>query len=149
MDALTLLDARIEEFSESDRYKEEVDKLKCSAGIDTHVAMVMLTEIGDFDRAGSAESFSSYLGLCPGEQSSGRSIQKTGITKVGNIHCRKLLCESANSIARSNPYRKSKRLCERQKGQDAIYRTSGRTAQKSGYPFTFVPGTVRQGRLPA
>ena len=31
-----------------------------------------------------------------------------------NSHCRKVLCESANSIARSNPYRKSKRLLSRQ-----------------------------------
>ena len=35
-----------------------------------------------------------------------------------NSHCRKVLCESANSIARSNPYRKSKRLLSRQAGQD-------------------------------
>lgn len=119
MDALTLLDANIEKFSKDERYEEKVDKLRCFSGIDTHVAMVMLTEIGDFCRFRSAESFSSYLGLCPGEQSSGRSIQKTGITKAGNSHCRKLLCESANSIARTNLYKKSKRLLERQKGQAA------------------------------
>ena len=43
---------------------------------------------------------------------------KTGITKAGNAHCRRILCESANSIARSNPYKKSKRLLSRQMGMD-------------------------------
>ena len=78
----------------------------------------MVTEVGDFSRFGTADQFASFLGLCPGEHSSGRSIQKTGITKAGNSHCRKVLCESANSIARSNPYRKSKRLLSRQAGQN-------------------------------
>lgn len=113
MDAMPLLNARIGEFSESDRYKEDVGKLRCFAGIDTHVAMVMLAEIGDFCRFGSAVSFSSYLGLCPGEQSSGRSMQKTGITKAGNSHCRKLLCESADSIARSNQVQEATGKTER------------------------------------
>lgn len=117
MDAVALLDAKIEEFAKEERYRDDVEKLRCFAGIDTHVALVMLTEIGDFNRFASAEAFASYLGLCPGEHSSGKNIQKTGITKAGNSHCRKLLCESANAIARSDPYRKSKRLLERQKGQ--------------------------------
>lgn len=117
MDSVKLLDAQIEEFSKEECYKEDVEKLRCFAGIDTHVAMVMLTEIGDFSRFGTADQFASYLGLCPGEHSSGKSIQKTGITKAGNGHCRKVLCESANSIARANPYRKSKRLLSRQAGQ--------------------------------
>lgn len=118
-DAITLLDAKIEKFSQKECYKENVDKLRCFAGIDTHSAMVMITEIGDFYRFASAEQFSSYLGLCPGEHSSGKSIQKTGITKAGNSHCRRILCESANAIARTNPYKKSKRLLARQAGQSS------------------------------
>ena len=135
-DAIVLLDAKIEEFSREDRYKDKVDKLRCFAGIDTHVAMVMITEIGDYNRFTSAEAFSSYIGLCPGEHSSGKSTQKGGITKAGNSHCRKLLCESANSIARTNPYKKSKRLLERQKGisPDIIsYADRGSTRIKSKY----------------
>ena len=118
MDAIKLLDAKIEEFSKNERYAENVSKLRCFAGIDTHSAMVMVTEIGDYSRFGSAESFSSYLGLTPGEHSSGKSATKTGITKAGNTHCRRILCESANALARSNPYKKSKRLLSRQMGMD-------------------------------
>ena len=118
MDAIALLDAKIEEFSKNECYAENVSKLRCFAGIDTHSAMVMLTEIGDYSRFESAEAFSSYLGLTPGEHSSGKSAIKTGITKAGNAHCRRILCESANSLARSNPYKKSKRLLSRQMGMD-------------------------------
>lgn len=118
MDAIELLDAKIEEFSKNERYAENVSKLRCFAGIDTHSAMVMVTEIGDYSRFPSAETFASYLGLTPGEHSSGKSAIKTGITKAGNAHCRRILCESANSLARSNPYKKSKRLLSRQKGMD-------------------------------
>ena len=118
MDAIALLDARMEEFSRNDRYAENVSKLRCFAGIDTHTAMVMLTEIGDYSRFESAEAFSSYLGLTPGEHSSGKSTMKTGITKAGNAHCRRSLCESANALARSNPYKKSKRLLARQMGMN-------------------------------
>ena len=118
MDAIELLDAKIEEFSKNERYAENVSKLRCFAGIDTHSAMVMVTEIGDYSRFPSAETFASYLGLTPGEHSSGKSAIRTGITKAGNAHCRRILCESANSLARSNPYKKSKRLLSRQKGMD-------------------------------
>ena len=82
------------------RYAENDSKLRCFAGIDTHhSAMVMVTEIGDYSRFPSAETFASYLGLTPGEQSSGKVAIKTGITKAGNAHCRGILCESANSLA--------------------------------------------------
>ena len=118
MDAIELLDAKIEEFSKNERYAENVSRLRCFAGIDTHSAMVMVTEIGDYSRFPSAETFASYLGLTPGEHSSGKSAIRTGITKAGNTHCRRILCESANSLAKSNPYKKSKRLLSRQKGMD-------------------------------
>ena len=118
MDAIELLDAEIEEFSRNERYAENVSRLRCFAGIDTHSAMVMVTEIGDYGRFPSAEAFASYLGLTPGEHSSGKSAIKTGITKAGNTHCRRMLCESANAIARTNPYKKSKRLLSRQIGMD-------------------------------
>lgn len=136
IDRIALLDAKIEEYSTKERYKEKVDKLKCFTGIDTHTAMVMVTEIGDYNRFGSADRFASYIGLCPGEHSSGETEKKLGITKAGNCHCRRLLCESANSIARSNPYKKSKRLLSRQSGMPAEiiqYADRGNTRIKKKY----------------
>jgi len=116
------LDKKIEEISNRNEYKETVSRLRCFAGIDTHTALSSLVEIGDYQRFKKAKSFSAFLGLCPGEHSSGEKVVITGITKAGNSVMRKLLVESANSIARSNVYAKSKRLKARQSGmsQDVI-----------------------------
>ena len=42
----------------------------------------------------------AYLGLVPGERSSGATIRRSGITKAGNSFARKLLVESAWSYRR-------------------------------------------------
>ncbi len=120
-EALKELDEAIENFSHEERYEDKVKRLKCFTGIDTHIAMSIVTEIGDFSRFKTAPEFSSYIGLCPGEHSSGKTHNVRGITKAGNSHLRRLLCESANSIKRSCLYTKSRRLLLRQHGVEAKY----------------------------
>jgi transposase len=114
--AVERFDLQIEEYSQDDRYKENVSRLRCFGGIDTHIAMALVCEVGDFSRFPTAKSFSSFLGLCPGQQSSGIRTRRTGITKSGNSNLRKLLTESANSMARTTIFSKSKRLSTRQAG---------------------------------
>lgn len=109
-------DRRIEEFSHSERYEENVVKLQCFPGIATHTAMSLLTEVGDFSRFKSAPQFAAYLGLVPGEHSSGDKRRGLGITKAGNCHLRRLLVESAQSYSRGAVCKKSKALLERQAG---------------------------------
>ena len=111
------MDALIEEAANSERYKENVDKLVCFTGVDTQTALSITCEIGDFKRFATAEQFSSYLGLVPGQDSSGKTVKYTGITKTGNSRLRLLLVEAVKGIKRSNPYNKSKRIKERQAGQ--------------------------------
>ena len=73
-------------------------------------------EIHDFTRFATAAQFVSYLGLCPGEDSSGKTNNMLPITKAGNKRVRALICESAKAIKRTTPYgQKSKRSLERQK----------------------------------
>jgi transposase len=110
------LDKRIEELAQGEKFKEPVSKLRCFAGIDTMVALSVVAEIGDFSRFSSAKHFSSYIGLCPGQHSSGLKVKMTGITKAGNSRVRTLLTESANSMARTYTNVKSKRLKSRQSG---------------------------------
>lgn len=93
---VAVYDARIEELSHSDRYAENVGKLCCFSGIATHTALSLLAEVGDFNRFRSAPQFAAYLGLVPGENSSSDRQHRTGITKVGNSHLRRLLVESAH-----------------------------------------------------
>ena len=112
------LNTLIEEAANSERYKENVDKLVCFTGIDTQTALSILCEIGDFSRFATAGQFSAFLGLVPGQDSSGKKVQYTPITKTGNSRIRLLMVEGTKAIKRSNPYNKSKRIKERQAGQN-------------------------------
>ncbi len=112
-------DKQIEEYSQDDRYKENVSNLRSFGGIDTYIAMATVCEVGDFSRFPTAKDFSSFIGVCPGQQSSGGKTQMTGITKAGNSHLRRLFMESANSMARTTIFNKSKRLKARQSGNSA------------------------------
>jgi transposase len=118
-EAVERFDQQVEEYSQDDRYKEKVSNLRNFGGIDTHIAMALVCEVGDFSRFPTPKEFSSYMGLCPGQQSSGGKTQMTGITKAGNSHLRRLLMESANSMARTSIFQKSKRLKARQVGSSA------------------------------
>jgi transposase len=113
-------DERIEEIAAQEEYREQVAKLRCFRGVETHTALSLVTEIGDFTRFSTAQQFSSFLGLVPSEDSSGKREKRGEITKAGNSRLRLLLVESANSTLRSNIYgKKSKRLITRQRGQES------------------------------
>lgn len=85
----------------------------------TQTALSTLVEVGDFKRFASAQQFASYLGLTPGEDSSGEDQNRLGITKAGNSHIRTLLVEAAQSYTHGKPGYKSKALKARQKGNPA------------------------------
>lgn len=118
-DKLERLNQRIEELASKEEYKESVDKLCCFIGVKTHTALSVLVEVGDFHRFASAEKFASYLGLVPGEDSSGDGQKRLGITKAGNHHVRMLLSEAAQCYGRGQIGFKSKDLKSRQSGNSA------------------------------
>ena len=111
-------DKRILELSGKEEYAEKVSKLICFNGIREHTALSAIVEIGDFNRFPTAEHFAAYLGLVPGEHSSGDTTRRTGITKRGNAHLRLLLTESAQCYSRGQIGKKSKTLKARQEGND-------------------------------
>jgi transposase len=110
------LDRQIEELAFSDAYAQMVGSLRCFKGVDTHTAMVLVSEIGDISRFANAEQFMSYLGLAPGSYQSGNVSRDCPITKAGNSHCRHVLVEAAWHY-RHCPY-VSRELKARQAGQD-------------------------------
>ncbi len=110
------LERRIIEMSGIDRYEERVRKLRCFLGIETGAALSLIVETGDFERFSKGNIYASYLGLAPGENSSGESIRRGGISKTGNTHLRTLLIESAQSIGRGRIGFKGKVLKSRQAG---------------------------------
>ena len=84
--------------------------------ISNHTALSLIVETGDFKRFKNANKYAAYLGLVPGESSSGNSIHRLGITKAGNSHLRRLLVESAQASTRTNIYVKTKRMKQKQAG---------------------------------
>ena len=115
-DKLERLDRRIEELAAQEAYQESVKKLSCFIGIKTQTALATIVEVGDFHRFPTAQRFAAYLGLVPGEDSSGESQNRLGITKAGNTHIRRLLVEAAQSYARGQVGYKSIALKTRQEG---------------------------------
>lgn len=116
MNKIKRLDVRIEELALKDEYHDKVKKLSCFIGIQTHTALSVIVEIGDFNRFATADKFASYLGLVPGEDSSGDTQTRLGITKAGNTHVRRLLVEAAQSYSRGCVGFKSEKLRKRQLG---------------------------------
>jgi transposase len=115
-DKIERLDQRIEEIAGEERYRESVKKLTCLLGVKTLTALAVIVEIGDFVRFAKAEQLASFLGLVPGEDSSGEKQKRGSITKAGNSHVRKLLVEAAQSYTRGTIGFKSKALKSRQNG---------------------------------
>jgi len=89
------LDARLGELAERDPYREPVGWLRCFRGIDTLTAMLILAELHHVQRFASAPALMAYLGLVPGEHSSGDRHRRGRITRTGNALVRRLLVETA------------------------------------------------------
>ena len=92
---LLALDARLAEIAGTEPYREPVGWLRCFRGIDTLTAMLILAELHDFRRFASAPALMAYLGLVPGEDSSGDKHRRGRITRTGNALVRRLLVETA------------------------------------------------------
>lgn len=96
---LERLDKRIEELASGEEYRVNVQKFSCFLGVKTQTALSTIVEVGEFNRFVTAQKFASYLGLVPGEDSSGNDRQGLGIIKARNTHVHRLLVESARAIA--------------------------------------------------
>ncbi len=73
----------------------QVDALQALRGVALTVAASFVAEVGDIHRFQHPRQLMAFLGLVPGEYSSGGRIRGHGITKVGNRHLRSLLYEAA------------------------------------------------------
>ena len=72
-----------------------VDSLVALRGVDKIAAVALLSELGDLRRFDSPTQLMGFLGLVPGEDSSGRRRRQGRITRAGNTHARRMLVESA------------------------------------------------------
>src|SRR6266481_2464666 len=72
---------------------ERVMALMAVRGLDLISATIFLAEIGDLSRFASPRQLMAYLGLVPGEESTGDKVWRGGITKAGNHRARRILVE--------------------------------------------------------
>jgi transposase len=97
---VTSMTRQIRELSQSASYKANYDRLVSCKGIGLITAMTLLLEAHDVSRFSSAERFASYLGLTPGQHSSGEHVRLGHITREGNAHIRHVLVECAWTVIR-------------------------------------------------
>lgn len=100
-DAVTLtlarrarLDTQIEQMAAGSEFTPVTARLCCLRGVSTLTGFALAVELGDWTRF-TGSSIGAYLGLVPGEHSSGGSRNVLSITKAGNSHARRLLVEAA------------------------------------------------------
>lgn len=72
-----------------------VEALMALKGVGLVIAVALIAEIGDITRFANPRQLMAYLGLVPGEHSSGKTRRPGGITKEGNRVLRALLFEAA------------------------------------------------------
>ncbi|RBR03506.1 hypothetical protein FVER53590_28981 [Fusarium verticillioides] len=102
VDAVRVSEERVErlekvigEFIPSWSLGPVVRALQTLRGVELIVAVTCATEVGDVTRFESPRQLTGYLGLVPGERSTGETVRRGSITKAGNGRVRHMLVESA------------------------------------------------------
>jgi transposase len=69
-------------------------------GVGPFTALVLLAEIGDISRFGSARKLAARAGLTPTVRGSDRTVRHGHISKQGPVRVRWVLCEAAQTARR-------------------------------------------------
>jgi transposase len=101
-DQVAELDEAIEKIADTDPF---IRRLMTVHGVGPVTAVAFAAAIEDPSRFRTAHKASAYLGLVPGESSSGDGRHRTGITKTGSSHVRWLLVQAALTIMRTGASR--------------------------------------------
>ena len=109
------LATRMKEVLADWEWEPVVRALMACKGFQEVAAMTLISELGDLRRFDHPRKLMAFLGLVPGEYSSGSKRRQNSITKCGNSHARWMLVEC------SQHYRKAPKigaaLSQRQVGQ--------------------------------
>ena len=97
-DRIDRLDWEIRQQARSD---PRVKLLTQLPGIDPFTALVILAEVGDISRFGSARQLASWAGLTPTVRGSDRVAHYGHISTQGSVWLRWVLCEAAQTAKRS------------------------------------------------
>lgn len=72
-------------------------------GIGPITSLCFIAVVDDVQRFGNAHLLESYVGITPGERSSGNSVRRTGITKAGPAMLRHYLTQASITMRRLRP----------------------------------------------
>ncbi|MBI5597757.1 MAG: IS110 family transposase, partial [Elusimicrobia bacterium] len=125
---LAALDRQVLVLADDVAWQAVVANLRCLKGVDTLSALTMAVEAGDFRRFGSAVEFMGYTGLVSREHSSGESVRRYRIAKVGNAHLRRVLVEAAWAYTQRD--RTGPKFTKRREGGSPTALATARRAQE-------------------
>lgn len=91
---IALLDERIASLAKEN---EKAKRLQKISGVGPIVALAFLVAIDDPKRFASASHVASYVGLSPGEHTTGGRVRRTGVIAAGQKQLRALLVQAAHS----------------------------------------------------
>jgi transposase len=123
-DALALIDALQQPIDRLDwevhqhaRADPRVKVLTQLPGVGPFTALVLLAEIGDITRFGSARKLASWAGLTPTVRGSDRTVRHGHISKQGSVWARWALCEAAQTAKRHPQFAASYQAIARRRGK--------------------------------
>jgi transposase len=108
------LDERLSWIALDPEFWPLVRRFRAFRGLDTLSALIMVLEVGNFERFPRAVQLGSWLGLVPSREQSGESDRHGPITKTGSKYARRILVEAAWHYTRRPSI--GQKLFERQDG---------------------------------
>jgi transposase len=121
--------------SRTERYEQNVRLLESIPGISMLSAITILTEIGDIRNFGTLDKLTGYIGLVPGEHSSGERENKSRMLRRGNKILKCIIVESSWIAVRKDPSLMLvyKNLIQRQKKTRAIIKIAKKLINRIRY----------------
>ena len=108
------LDAEVRQRARSDPRVRILTQLP---GVGPFTALVILAEVGDVTRFGSARKLAAWAGLTPTVRGSDRTVRHGHISKQGSAWLRWILCEAAQTAKRHPDFAASYAAITRRRGK--------------------------------
>lgn len=143
------LNRAVRALANTNDYRVNVALLRTVPGISTLTAMMLLTELYDFNRFKTLDTLCSYVGLIPNTDSSGEKDNKTGMTNRRNAQIRAAIIESAWTAVRKDPalMMAFNELCKHMTKTKAIIRIAKKLLNRVRYVLknrqAYVPAVIQ------
>ena len=112
-----------------------MEALQALRGIRILSTATIMVETGDLGRFETARQYMGYLGLVPGERSTGNTVRRLGITKAGNGRLREPGRECMD-LPTSSPHRQAEAL----RAREAAHGREGNCLEGADQTVWAVPG---------